>query len=391
MKRPALSIIIPTYNSAKLIIRCLKSLETQTANKSSFEIIIVNDGSNDDTREVLQSFLEKTDLSMYVLNVSHCGPAIARNQGVLHAQADWIAFLDADIIASSTWIETGLSMICQHPEIGGFEGRTQACEPENITPFTHQTINLHGGRYPTCNMILKKSLCFFYPEYKIPFREDTDLAFSIQEAGYEIMFVPQLLAYHPPLPPRYLRPIQLAKRYYYDALLEKRFPKRYKEDVDVHYIMGMRIPHLRKKIYTAFILSQVASIGMLLSGVTPAAIINMCIFFHLSTYMVVMLTHLQNTDISFLSRKDFTILAGVTYLVPWVMIVQRWRGHLAFKKAVLLPSKVVPTPTPTPEPMQAESSKVIHLYPAEEKKQREPLSHLQQISINSINFIKDVR
>ena len=163
MRQILLSVIIPTYNSADLLLRCLQSLEEQKFYKSTFEVIIVNDGSTDNTLQILTDYKQQSDLNLKIVDIPHSGPAMARNAGVAHAQTDWIAFLDADVIVSSFWIQRGITLITHYPEKGGFEGRTETCNKEKINPFTHQTINEQGGRYPTCNLILRKSLCHFYP------------------------------------------------------------------------------------------------------------------------------------------------------------------------------------------------------------------------------------
>ena len=271
-----LSVVIPTYNCSSLLLRCLKSLEQQTASKSEFEVIVIDDGSSDNTCETLEQFAQKTSLSLSILYEPHQGPATTRNKGIVTAQTEWIGFIDADMVLNPEWIAKGLALLRYNPNAGGFEGRTEIGEREKVTPFTHQLSNLKGGRYQTCNLILRKSLCQFYPAYKIPFREDTDLAFSILERGYEIVFDPTLLAYHPPIHPRYDRPIRDAMRYYYDGLLERRFPQRYKNEVDVHYIGKMRFPHLRRKIYSIFIWSQVMFfLSMLPLSVPPSLVMTL--------------------------------------------------------------------------------------------------------------------
>jgi len=359
MKRPLLSIVIPTYNSANLVLRCLRSLESQTADTSDFEVIVVNDGSTDTTSEILQEFVRHSTLTLQSINLSRCGPAIARNQGVLKTKADWVAFLDADVVANESWVERALTLISRYPEMGGFEGCTQISEQEKITPFTHQTSNLHGGRYPTCNLILRKSLCSFYPGYKIPFREDTDLAFSIQESGYEIRFDSRLEAFHPPLSACYTRPIHLAMRYYYDGLLARRFPVRYNNDVDVHYLLGIRLPHLRRKVYSVFVLSQLTWILCALLH-TPELLLSVILATHLFAYGCVIAVHLKFSDISQIRIRDFIILSGMAYVIPWIMLIQRWRGIIAFRQDPQFSQNHIPS-TPRPA-LTRTDSKVIPFY-----------------------------
>ncbi|MBF0278213.1 MAG: glycosyltransferase family 2 protein [SAR324 cluster bacterium] len=326
-----LSVIIPTYNCSSLLLRCLQSLEQQTASKSDYEVIVVDDGSSDDTGEILEKFVKKTSLSLKILYEPHQGPAAARNKGIANAQTEWIGFLDSDMVINPEWISKGLALLRYNPNAGGFEGRTEIGEREKVTPFTHQLSNVKGGRYQTCNLILRKSLCQFYPAYKIPFREDTDLAFSILERGHEIVFDPTLLAYHPPIHPRYDRPIRDALRYYYDGLLERRFPHRYKSEVDVHYIGKIKLPHLRRKIYSAFAWSQMIFLLSMLLSAVPTSIVMVFGAVHLFAFSTVILIHLRHIQYTQLKWIDFLGIIGVAYIVPWVLIIQRWRGLIAFK------------------------------------------------------------
>lgn len=334
-KNPKLSIVVPTYNNTSLILRCLKSLEDQNACKGEFEVIVVNDGSEDDTFQALEEYVSQSSLQLRIYHIPHSGPASARNHGVEKARSKWIAFLDADMIAHPQWVKRGLELISQDIPVGGFEGKTEVGNRENVTPFTHQMSNIRGGRYPTCNIILRKKLCNFFNGYKIPFREDTDLAFSILESGFEIVFDRNLLAFHPPLSPNYKRPVKLAMRYYYDGLLARRFPEKYREDVDVHWICGLRIPHLRRKAYSIFALSQLSLLCALLFLAAGSIVSVFAGILHLVCYIVVLIIHLKNVKITNLKLKDTITLLGVTCIVPWILLIQWVRGLYAFRKEPL--------------------------------------------------------
>lgn len=84
------SVIIPNYNYAIYLDQCIKSVLKQTYKK--FEIIVVDDGSTDNSLQVLNSYLDKVTL---VLSKNY-GSSAARNLGVLYAKGDYITFLDAD-------------------------------------------------------------------------------------------------------------------------------------------------------------------------------------------------------------------------------------------------------------------------------------------------------
>jgi len=91
---PKVSVIIPTYNRAYLIGRAIQSVLNQTY--QNFEIIIVDDGSTDDTKEVVKKFQEQDRRIKYVKHEKNKGEAAARNTGIKTARGEFIAFQDSD-------------------------------------------------------------------------------------------------------------------------------------------------------------------------------------------------------------------------------------------------------------------------------------------------------
>lgn len=90
-----ISIIIPIYNSGKFIKQCLNSILNQTLPYYSFEIICVNDGSTDETAQILHEYQLK-HTNIVVLNQQNQGQGPARNAGVAIAKGKYIKFVDAD-------------------------------------------------------------------------------------------------------------------------------------------------------------------------------------------------------------------------------------------------------------------------------------------------------
>lgn len=96
------SIVIPVFNMGYTLSNCLKSLLNQTY--SNIEIIIVDDGSNDNTFEVCKKFEQKTDkIKTYRIENSGSGPA--RNYGILKSTGDYVYFMDADDLLEPNAIE----------------------------------------------------------------------------------------------------------------------------------------------------------------------------------------------------------------------------------------------------------------------------------------------
>jgi glycosyltransferase involved in cell wall biosynthesis len=112
MNPPLVSVIIPTYNSARYIEEALESVFEQTF--QDFEIIVVDDGSSDETREILKKYGDRVKY----LFQENSGPAGARNRGISNARGKYIAFLDADDLWLPTKLEKQLSLFRQRAHLG---------------------------------------------------------------------------------------------------------------------------------------------------------------------------------------------------------------------------------------------------------------------------------
>lgn len=93
MTNPIVSVIIPTYNRADVVRRCLVSLTKQTF--KDFEVLVCDDGSTDHTFLVVEEFFKHLDI-IYDYDTNFGGPARPRNRGINRARAKYLAFLDSD-------------------------------------------------------------------------------------------------------------------------------------------------------------------------------------------------------------------------------------------------------------------------------------------------------
>jgi len=108
------SVIIPTYNCAQFITEAIESALMQTY--TDIEIVVVDDGSTDNTKEILKPYIEKNFLT-YIYQENQ-GPGAARNTGIKAATGEYIAFLDADDTLTEDSVEKRINLIEGSSDIG---------------------------------------------------------------------------------------------------------------------------------------------------------------------------------------------------------------------------------------------------------------------------------
>jgi glycosyltransferase involved in cell wall biosynthesis len=112
--KPEISVVIPTFNRAELLGQSLRSFIRQTLHRRSFEIIVVDDGSSDSTREVVESF--STLLPVRYFYQRNAGIAAAKNHGLFAACGEIVLFFDDDDLATPNLLREHLRSHRRHPE-----------------------------------------------------------------------------------------------------------------------------------------------------------------------------------------------------------------------------------------------------------------------------------
>jgi glycosyltransferase involved in cell wall biosynthesis len=119
---PRISVIIPAYNAEGFVRRAVDSVLAQSF--QDFELLVVDDGSTDATREVLAAYGNRLRL----LPKDNGGPAAARNHGLRHARGKYVAFLDADDYWQPGKLEQQVELLDAQPEIGFCSTATEVAD-----------------------------------------------------------------------------------------------------------------------------------------------------------------------------------------------------------------------------------------------------------------------
>ncbi len=126
MNKPYLTVAIPTYNGAARLPEILAQLLKQISTENfEWEILIVDNNSQDNTAELIKSYQQKwSDLrSLEYCFEQRQGAAFARQKAITEAKSQWVAFLDDDIIPTLDWVANAYKFSQEHPQVGAYGGQ----------------------------------------------------------------------------------------------------------------------------------------------------------------------------------------------------------------------------------------------------------------------------
>ncbi len=170
-----ISIIIPTYNRAHVLPRAIESVQKQEF--KDWQLIIVDDGSTDQTEELMQQFLQD-DRIKYVKK-ENSGAAHSRNVGVDHASFDWITFLDSDDEAKTDWLKVAFTFI-NKPKVALFSCAVEVVGQDgSLIKNSYPTIN--NKLFPNVTYKLTNGGSFFVLKHLFKLIEGYDVAFKANQ------------------------------------------------------------------------------------------------------------------------------------------------------------------------------------------------------------------
>ncbi len=198
----SISVIIPAYNAAQTLGECLDALRKQTVPREAYEVIVVDDGSTDETHLVAQSGGAR------VIRQDNSGPAAGRNAGIATSKGDLILFTDADCVPAADWIERMVEPLAD-PEISGSKGvyRTrQSSLAARFIQVEYEDRYDHTARQQYVDFIdtyaagyrrrLLVDMGGFSTGFPLASVEDQELSFRLAEAGHRMVFCPGAIVFH---------------------------------------------------------------------------------------------------------------------------------------------------------------------------------------------------
>jgi len=207
-----LTVVVPTHNRSDVLARALRGLLDQSSSPDSYEIVVVDDGSTDDTSQIVAR-AETSDARLRYFRQDNKGPAAARNLGAKEAKGEILLFTGDDCLPDRNLVqehlraheEAGdvgvLGHVTWHPEVkitpfmrflesGPQFGFGQIGDPENVSIWHFYTANCSIRRHWI------EDVGGFDEDFKYAAFEDAELAYRMQQRGLRIVYRPSARSYH---------------------------------------------------------------------------------------------------------------------------------------------------------------------------------------------------
>jgi len=256
-REPAVSVVVPARNAAETIGDTLAALARQDL-RDPYEIVVVDDGSDDGTAELAES----AGGAVRVIRSERRGPGPARNAGANASRAPVLAFTDADCVPTPGWLTAGLAALGDADLV---QGRVEPDPGAHLGPFDH-TVWVVGesGLYETANLFVRRDLFdrlggfedFLGARIGKPLAEDVWLGWRARRAGARTAFSSDALVHHAVLPRK-------AAGYVAERLRLVYFPA-----------IANRVPELRESLFFGhyFLTRRSAAFDLALAGVAVASL-----------------------------------------------------------------------------------------------------------------------
>jgi glycosyltransferase involved in cell wall biosynthesis len=205
---PTYSVVVPTFQRADALERCLAALAAQTLECDRFEVIVVDDGSRVSPRAVVERAAAVLDVRL--LEQSNAGPASARNAGARAARGEYVVFTDDDCRPDPGWLRAIDATAARHPgcAIGGrvvnaLGDGLYSTASQLLIEFLYDYFNVDetGGRFfitsnlafPTCSF---HAVGGFDVSFPLAAAEDRDLCDRWREAGHAMVYCEDAVVHH---------------------------------------------------------------------------------------------------------------------------------------------------------------------------------------------------
>lgn len=202
---PYVSVIVPVYNDRERLTRCLEALAKQTYPTDHYEIVVVDNGSDEPVQPLVQRFE-----SVILGHESRPGSYAARNRGLEMARGDVLAFTDADCIPHPEWMEAGVRCLTKTKDCGLVGGSVQLIfqnpdclspteKHQKLTAFSQQDYIREGHYSVTANLFTHRRVLEDVGPFNASLKSSGDMEWGrrVHRAGYNQRYCAEAIVEHP--------------------------------------------------------------------------------------------------------------------------------------------------------------------------------------------------
>ena len=320
---PCVSVVIPTYRRPELLGRCLAAVMGQRLSPHAFEVIVVDDGHDEDTRRLVESIarnLQPVPVLRYLRPASGRGPAVARNAGWRAAHAPLIAFTDDDTVPSADWLAAGERAMKDATGVVAMCGRVTVPVSGEPTDHALMTQGLEQAEFVTANAFVRRWALLkvggFDERFTRAWREDSDLQFRLMAEAGPVGRCEHAIVEHPVRPVPWGISLQQQRNSFFEPLLYKKHPRLYRERIR---------PRPPWNYYA--IVASASAFPLLLAGghaLTAAGALLLALLLVLQLAW----RRLRRTS---RSRAHVLEMLATSALIPFASVYWRLRGALHFR------------------------------------------------------------
>lgn len=340
------SVIVPVFNGANTITQCLDALAKQTFPAAQYELVVVDDGSTDETTSVVQSWsATNPNVGCKLIRQTNQGPAAARNRGAEVAHGELLLFTDADCRPLTNWIETFIAAFGLSSMVRADSDAVDVTDPPVVPAMKQEPIAAAMGTYrtdqrtvaarfaqlefeeryermvhqPSIDVVATYSAAFrrtifcgvngFDPSFPQANNEDVELSYRLSALGYTMIFVPDAVVYHPHGATWWNYARTKLGRAYWRTIVYKRYPSKALKDSYTPQLLKIQI------------------------GLAPLCLLGLAWFFltgqeiSLVPVLFFLLTTLPMAALAFQQRKPL-----LAFVVPWGL----WLRSIVFAIGVAI-------------------------------------------------------
>jgi len=296
------------------------ALLTQKYNKRRYEIIVVSDGPDTETQDLITDLAKNRVTSLRFLSMeTKKGPAAGRNYGWLNARSKIIAFTDDDCLPDQYWLKEITGNINPDKE-EATTGNVIVPRSSRPTDYEKNTAGLEFADFITANCACTRAALLkiggFDEQFQMAWREDSDLEFKLIRENIPIKHIETAIVVHPIRKAEWGISIKEQKKTLYNALLYKKYPELYRSKIQ-------SAPPL---LYYAIIVAFMIMVVGFLSNNKSIGIIGFYTWIFLTFNFII--KRLYTTR---LSAPHIAEMVVTSFIIPFLSIYWQWYGAFKYK------------------------------------------------------------